>query len=527
MDLGTAALFASILGPSAASLLGGLFGGGGGGKSQFAGLQKRLYGTQADAAELALEQAKQRMANEKQYMGPALASAFNNYAFRNNQGRDVLWGKGAFEPKFDAARKPAMDFMSPNAFVGVGEPPPAPPPAPPPNEPTNTPWADLPTYGDVNGAPDATVPRTTVPWDAAAAGFGWVEDAIKAGFGWNDPGAKSMSPDEYDPGLPPIGVGESTATPWDQLERDIADSTYGNPNEPYTNPYGDAAEKQGDTLPSKPPTDTDEGSTKPPGHDLQRTLSQLEDYLSRMAKRSGIDLGSMGANADTGYQPGATDPMTDPMRNLQPPTNVSSTGQTGGVSRPGLTLDELQDYQGSVPVADPFGTGGGLPPIGGEGPNLPASVEEATLKKYDRLIEEGYAVPVADSWRALNPGDAPDDTQFFQGRDGRIYRVFTGVEKAGENGLATPEDLERAAEIAQALGDGQRSKELLDRAARLRRSKELPRGVGGGVYVPPEVYDEILDGMLADTPTPEEVNPDFTPRPEEEKRSASPVKRRR
>jgi len=83
----------------AASLLGAIYAGsrGDGGGSEFSPEQKRLFGTQADIADMMKGLYESRIANEEQYLGDALSRVFQYADRMQNRSPDLLHAPGIFE----------------------------------------------------------------------------------------------------------------------------------------------------------------------------------------------------------------------------------------------------------------------------------------------------------------------------------------------------------------------------------------------------------------------------------------------
>ena len=83
----------------AASLLGAIYAGsrGDGGGSEFSPEQKRLFGTQADIADMMKGLYESRIANEEQYLGDAMSRVFQSADRMQNRSPDLLHAPGIFE----------------------------------------------------------------------------------------------------------------------------------------------------------------------------------------------------------------------------------------------------------------------------------------------------------------------------------------------------------------------------------------------------------------------------------------------
>jgi len=118
----------------AAAFLGSLFASRGNGGSEFSPEQRRLFGTQADLAEMMKDLYASRIANEERYMGGALDRVFGYVDDSLGRAPDLLHAPGIFEfmPKTGgqvAMDRPAWTPYAPGAKeIPVETPPPMEPP---------------------------------------------------------------------------------------------------------------------------------------------------------------------------------------------------------------------------------------------------------------------------------------------------------------------------------------------------------------------------------------------------------------
>src|SRR3990167_9456215 len=86
------------------------------GKDEGEEAQSELTDVQKELAKLMLEQYKSRFANEEAYMPEALKTTFDYTKNTLNRPRNVVWGKGIFEPTLQPRK--TYDIKTPdwNAF---------------------------------------------------------------------------------------------------------------------------------------------------------------------------------------------------------------------------------------------------------------------------------------------------------------------------------------------------------------------------------------------------------------------------
>tara|TARA_R100001594_G_scaffold24360_1_gene47818 strand:+ start:1112 stop:2494 length:1383 start_codon:yes stop_codon:yes gene_type:complete len=120
----------------AATLLAGLFSArGNGGGSEFSDEQRRLYGTQADIADMMADLYQSRIANEERYLGGAMDRVFGYVDDSLGRNPDLLYAPGIFEFMPRDARgpevpRPAWEPYVPGEQEVTQDPPPDPPPFP-------------------------------------------------------------------------------------------------------------------------------------------------------------------------------------------------------------------------------------------------------------------------------------------------------------------------------------------------------------------------------------------------------------
>ena len=114
----------------AVTLLAGLFSArGNGGGSEFSDEQKRLYGTQADIADMMADLYQSRIANEERYLGGAMDRVFGYVDDSLGRNPDLLYAPGIFEFMPRGARgpevpRPAWEPYVPGQTTVTPDPPP-------------------------------------------------------------------------------------------------------------------------------------------------------------------------------------------------------------------------------------------------------------------------------------------------------------------------------------------------------------------------------------------------------------------
>jgi len=134
----------------AAALLGSLFASRGNGGSEFSPEQKRLYGTQADIADMMKDLYASRIANEERYMGDAMGRVFGYVDETMGRRPDLLYAPGIFEhmPR-DVPPPSAPEWVPFGAAEKVQTVTPSPPPGPSPVGTLGHPLADARPVVDV------------------------------------------------------------------------------------------------------------------------------------------------------------------------------------------------------------------------------------------------------------------------------------------------------------------------------------------------------------------------------------------
>ena len=171
----------------AATLLAGLFSArGNGGGSEFSDEQKRLYGTQADIADMMADLYQSRIANEERYLGGAMDRVFGYVDDSLGRNPDLLYAPGMFEFMPRGARGPEVPRPAWEPYV-PGDGTDSPPPEEFPAFPAQLNWQDFAEadpLADVVPSVDVGRIASMLPWQYAEllrGGPRTLEDALDLG----------------------------------------------------------------------------------------------------------------------------------------------------------------------------------------------------------------------------------------------------------------------------------------------------------------------------------------------------------
>ena len=134
----------------AAALLGSIYANRGNGGSEFSPEQSRLYGTQADIADMMKDLYASRIANEERYLGDAMGRVFGYVDETMGRRPDLLYAPGIFEhmPR-DVSPPSAPEWVPFGPAEEVQTVTPPPPPGPSPEGTLGHPLADARPVVDV------------------------------------------------------------------------------------------------------------------------------------------------------------------------------------------------------------------------------------------------------------------------------------------------------------------------------------------------------------------------------------------
>ena len=171
----------------AATLLASLFSArGNGGGSEFSDEQRRLYGTQADIADMMADLYQSRIANEERYLGGAMDRVFGYVDDSLGRNPDLLYAPGIFEFMPRGARGPEVPRPAWEPYV-PGDATDPPPPEEFPAFPEQLDWQDLAEadpLADVVPPVDVGRIASMLPWQYAQllrGGPRTLEDALDLG----------------------------------------------------------------------------------------------------------------------------------------------------------------------------------------------------------------------------------------------------------------------------------------------------------------------------------------------------------
>ena len=368
----------------AATLLAGLFANRGNGGSEFSDEQKRLYGTQADIADMMADLYQSRIANEERYLGGAMDRVFGYVDDSLGRNPDLLYAPGIFEFMPRGARGPEVPRPAWEPYV-PGDGTDSPPPEEFPAFPEQLDWQDFAeTDPIVDALPPVDVGRiaSMLPWQYAQllrGGPRTLEDALALG----------------------------------------AKDEYGSWFDKFKEEYGDFF----DNLPEHLRTAEDTVrealylETKPTAE--QREAFDMGSNIGRYDPEDLFTWGTRDVSSETFAPPGEYDPGI-------PPVSVDSvTGEVKGPVVPpkGTPLDlPVEDFV----RAQQARMAGALPITG----LIPGEQPERAHDRRDRIAREDAAIEVGE-YRELTPeqfsnlqriAEGPGDFLFrYVERDGKVY----------------------------------------------------------------------------------------------------------
>ena len=369
----------------AATLLASLFSArGNGGGSEFSPEQKRLYGTQADIADMMADLYQSRIANEERYLGGAMDRVFGDVDDSRGRNPDLLYAPGIFEFMPRGARGPEVPRPAWEPYV-PGDATDPPPPEEFPPLPDEFDWMDLTTkhpLTDVVPPVDVREILSMLPIDyrkLTSGGPRTLEDALDLG------------------------------------EKD----EYGSWFDKFKEEYGDFF----DNLPAHLRTAEDtvrdvlDVETKPTAE--QREAFNMGSNIGRYDPEDLFTWGTRDVSSETFAPPGEYDP------GITPVSVDSVTGEVKGPVVPpgGTPLDLPADEFIRAMLAR---SAGALPITG----LMPGVQPERAADRRERIDREDAAIEVGE-YRELTPKEYGNLQQIAEGpgdflfqiveRDGKVY----------------------------------------------------------------------------------------------------------